>query len=439
MRIKIFLMLAILLPKVSSSQEMIREVYEEPSSFSMARLENLEKNWVVYNENADYSSFGLIDTSGIYAQFVRTQQHIHVKDMLVLGDTLYFCGSIYDCSSKTDIGVMGRFTISEIKYSPSTMTVKYMPFEEFKVLKKMDRYDMNGCKHVVMVGTGQDGKDYIVDAYTQNNPLAPNPNAWYRAWAYMPNIDAVFDDIAVAYSKVVVSARIENQMEVQLCFIAPNPLITGPFFNTSVIDMVKVPGEPTDRVLLQHVDKDTVFAIYRRGPYLDICKFVGEDNNFSIRIPILHTSGYFPEFFILKDVCIDKNRDEFSILLTKVYYTTPFHQIYHIPSSLFPSGGSVDGHEYNLSTPLHTPMTLCGGINHETVSMGRLLESLSLGRVKNSLFGSCTTQLSAEAGERDGSLKPIEKNIVKTIESAEYKEMSVLETKRGVSPVCDEY
>lgn len=436
MKIKIFLMLAILLPKVSSSQEMIREVYEEPSSFSMARLENLEKNWVVYNENAEYSSFGLIDTSGIYAQFVRTQQHIHVKDMLVLADTLYFCGSMYDCSSKTDIGVMGRFTISEIKYSPSTMTVKYMPFEEFKVLKKMDRYDMNGCKHVVMVGTGQDGKDYIVDAYTQNNPLAPNPNAWYRAWAYMPNIDAVFDDIAVAYSKVVVSARIENQMEVQLCFIAPNPLITGPFFNTSVIDMVKVPGEPTDRVLLQHVDNDTVFAIYRRGPYLDICKFEGMNNYYSKRIPILHTSVYFPEYFILKDVCIDKNRDEFSILLTKVYYTTPFHQIYHIPSSLFPMGGSVDGHEYNLSTPLHTPMTLCGGINYETVSMGRFLESLSLGRVNNSLFESCTNQLSVKTVDKEGSDFSTEKFLEKYITDAEFYEMSVSDNKCTVIPVC---
>jgi hypothetical protein len=163
------------------------------TDFTLARISTPFQQWIVYNENANMSLFGRMDTSGLANVFVKTDPQIHVKDMELSGGILYFCGNMSDNSAKGEVGVMGFFKIADLS-SPSTMQISYIKFKEFKELRKLTYYATSLTKHVPMVGTGADGRDYIVDVFYGG--IEPSMNYWRREWMYIPNIDAEFDDIA---------------------------------------------------------------------------------------------------------------------------------------------------------------------------------------------------------------------------------------------------
>lgn len=428
-------MTMLLLPGWSSAQEMIKKI-DDYSYFSMARSHRIFKNWVVYDEKVDASIFGLMDTACLNNYFVQTKKHIHVRDMMVVSDTLFFCGYMYGDEVQHDVGVMGFFTIPKITV-PSTMTITCVLFEEFRELRKLDYYVMYSTKHLVMVGTGYDDLDYVADAYYCFNPSGPMGGGyWNKAWARMPNIDAVFDDIVVSGRNVVVSARVENETEVQLCFIEKSMVYNFPFFTGSPFRMSKLspipwPGE---RVHLQPQKDSVVYAVYRSDPYMELFKYSGSQYIASLQIPVLHIVGYFPESFTVKDVCIDNALGEFSVLITKEYSDVPYHRIYHIPVTLFPAGGTVYAHEY--STGSYIPVSLCGGTNLETVSMGKMLDIWTIARVKNPLFYGCTTQYEIKAGNKGYGYEPQNKEYVSWGDLAKVTEVMVEPLKLDIYHVC---
>ncbi len=435
------LLVAMTLQAVSAQgQEMIRSIHGSATDFTLARIVNPYQQWIVYNENAIMSLFGRMDTSGLVNTFVRTQLQIHVKDMEISGGSLYFCGNMFDNEVMSEVGVMGFFSISQLS-SPSTMSINYILFKEFKELRKLAFYATAQTKHVAMVGTGMDDRDYIVDAYYGGIDPDPSGFQWERAWMYMPNIDARFDDIACIKDSVVVSSRVENETEVQICFIQKTGLEGCAFFSpASHLDVVKVPDQPIGRVLLQKAKGvDEAYAFYRYGPYLDVCQFIGKNNPISFHIPILHVNGYFPEYFTLKDVCIDKDRkDEISVLLTKVYSQSPYHRIYHIPTTLFPSISNVLGHEYGPYSS-YTPMSLCGGKDYHTVSMGRFLEDWGMARVVNSQYEYCSEQLNTKTTMKKTAvpLSPKEYNVI--AKETEVLHMAVSVQEYPVYYECSDY
>lgn len=434
-----FVLLLAMLPQSATvqAQEMIRSMEGSATQFSLARIVSPYQEWIVYNENADMSLFGRMDTSGLANVFVRTHPKIHVKDMEISGGILYFCGNMYDEESLGEIGVMGFFNISDLS-SPSTMQISYIKFKEFKELRKLTYYATSLTKHVPMVGTGEDGRDYIVDVFYGG--IDPSMNYWRREWMYIPNIDAEFDDIACIKDSVVVSSRIENETEVQMCFIPKTGLEGLAFFSPALfVDMVKVPDQPTGRVLLQKIiGKNDVYAFYRHGPYLDACHFVGKQNPASCHIAILHTLGYFPEYFELKDLCIDKNQDEISVLLTKEYAMAQYHQILHIPTLLPSIGGSVAGHEYGPYIS-YKPMSLCGGKDYHTVTMGEFANNWGMARVVNSQFEECSEQIQARVSQKGRAFEPNRKNY--TIIKAETEVLSIVVTELDLPVLfrCSDY
>lgn len=401
-------LVALWLPCASHAQEMIRAIYDAPTTFSLARSYSNYKQWIVYDEYSDFSLFGRMDTSGYGNLFLKTRQQIHVKDMEISGDVLYFCGTMYNYEVMNNVGVMGYFLISQMS-NPSTMSINYIFFNEFRDLRKLTVYDRDSTRHVPMVGTGFDGRDYIADAYLYYGTTAPGGGSWGRAWTYMPNIDAKFDDIIDYRDSIAISSRVEDTSEVQICFIEKTPLVSVPFFVSSGVYTTKVPDAPVGRVLLQTADTN-LYAFYRHGPYLDVCQFLGCNNYNSFHIPVLATGGYFPESFTLKDVCVDiKSQNEMSVLLRNTYLTDISHRIYHIPVSLFPAGGSVKAHVYTHRTG-YTPFSLCGGKNYHTVTMGKYMDVWGMARVVNPLFENCSELLDAQTREKKWGMKPIPKD-----------------------------
>ena len=432
------LLLAMLLQSATvHAQEMIRSMEGSATDFTLARISTPFQQWIVYNENANMSLFGRMDTSGLANVFVKTDPQIHVKDMELSGGILYFCGNMSDNSAKGEVGVMGFFKIADLS-SPSTMQISYIKFKEFKELRKLTYYATSLTKHVPMVGTGADGRDYIVDVFYGG--IEPSMNYWRREWMYIPNIDAEFDDIACIKDYVVVSSRIENETEVQMCFIPKTGLEGRAFFSPALfVDMVKVPDQPIGRVLLQKIiGNDDVYAFYRHGSYLDACHFVGEQNLASCHIAILHTLGYFPEYFELKDVCIDKNQDEISVLLRKVYAMAQYHQILHIPTLLPSIGGSVAGHEYSPYIS-YEPMSLCGGKDYHTVTMGRFMNNWGMARVVNSQFEECSEHIQARVSQKDLANDPVPKKYAIIKAETEVLPMNVTELDLPVLFWCSDY
>lgn len=400
-------MVCLLMPMTMSGQEMIRRIYNATSDVTFARTMTSYDRWVVYNDNNKMSLFGRMDTSGYGNVFVKTEQHINVNDIELVDQTLYFCGSMYnnDENVRDDVGVMGYINTNDFN-NPSSMQVHYIFFNEFIELKKLAYYSKERTNHVAMVGTGKDSVDYIVDAFKYIGGDLPSSFVWQRAWMDLPNYDAVFDDIIEYENDIVVSARVEDTTEVQICFIEKTPLMAVPFFITASLETVKIPEAPLSSVLLQKT-RGNLYAFYRNGPYLDVCQFSGRINNQSYHIPILHTMVYFPEYFNLKDVCVDiDRRDEISVLISKTDYESTKYLIYHIPQSLFPVGGTVYAHEYGFQSP-YTPKSLCGGKNYHTVTMGTYMDNWGMSRVVNYKFEHCSGKIESKTTEKKLGIAPI--------------------------------
>lgn len=426
----------LLLPMTVSGQEMIRAIYDATTDVTMARTVTPYRKWIVYSENNKMSLFGCMDTSGYSNIFVKTQQHLHVNDMEIVGQTLYFCGSMFNYDIMEDVGVVGFFDIRSFD-TPSSMVVNYIFFNEFAELKKLVYYVKESTRHICMIGTGKDQRDYMADAYLFFGDEQP-VYYWARSWMYLPNFDAVFDDITSYYDDIVVSARIEDSTEVQICFIQKTPVINSPFFFTVSLETVKIPNVPMNSVLLQ-TNRYNLYAFYRSGAYLDVCQFNGRNNNTSLRIPVLHTGGLFAEYFKLKDVCVDiYERDEMSALIVKTEGLLTTHRIYHIPQSLFPAGGVVNAHEYSHLMP-YIPMTLCGGKNNHTTTMGRYMGNWGMARVVNSIYGQCTGKVESKTREKDHGYDPKDREYRRFNGGAELLSMPVSVLDYTVFQECGDY
>ena len=227
---KILLLVAmiLLLSGTSFAQEMIRQAQNQRTEFALARERMTYKQWIVYNDSWEGFTFGRLDTSGINNLFWKTRIPIHIRDMELDNETLYFCGSIFDSTSWSNVGVMGYFSVSS-----SSPTIRYIMYDEFETLRKLDFYKAYTTQHVVMVGTGKDGIDYLVDANCETNPSAIcyyGSNVWNLAWTHLPNLDAKFDDIAYLGDSIVVSARVMDSSVVYLCIMQASDIACLPFF-----------------------------------------------------------------------------------------------------------------------------------------------------------------------------------------------------------------
>ena len=383
-----------LLPKWSSAQDIIREAQYEKTRFSLVTERIPYKRWIAYNDNSYvlYFSFGVFDTTGSYSSFIRTQQQFHVKDMTLVSNILYFCGYMLDSTTMTNVGIMGYFNIDDM---PSP-TINYVKFDTIAVLRKLEYYSANSTKHVAMVGTGKDGRDYIADAYYYYGTFPPSYGTWGKAWTYMPNVDALFDDISVLDTNVVVSARIADSSVVNLCYITKTPSPREAFFESSNIQTKKLDCTPKGRVLLQKGNYDTVYAIYRSSDDLLLYQMKSTQKLTSRSISYAPFIGPFQGTVTLLDVNTDQFGKNINVLVYYSWYSTSNYKIYHIPISHFTTGGTLNTHVYSSNNTLYS---LGRGTNHTSLAAGEnyLTGCWSLFKNQNTASGSCASLVSTSS------------------------------------------
>ena len=383
---------ALLLPGWVSGQEMVK-MLEQKTNFTLARDWKSYKKWVICNNREGEFSFATMDTSGLNRLVMRTGQSFYVKDMEMSSDTLFFCGSMLDSATLSQRGVLGFFTASAMP----TPTVRYIMFSDMTSLNKIKYYTKYSTKHVVMIGTGTDSVDYIVDAYRNFGTGGINPGNWNLNKTRITDFEAKFDDIAVIEEDVVVSARVFGLINrAYLCYIEKTPLVNVPFYQSSSFKIKELYGSPSGEVLLQSGINDTLFAVYSRRNNISICQFKRYYNiasrSFSIEPTII------PYYATIRgkvlDVCMDSQKRNLNILLSR-YETAgdSTQQIIHIPTAQMMTGGFINSHSYNNG---YHPMSLCRSLTNTTVTVGeymgeRMGKIWSVSLIHNNTTGNCTT------------------------------------------------
>lgn len=354
----------LLMPMTMSGQEMIRAFDNHTTDFSLVRLRTPLENWIVYNQSGDTSFFGKINTSGTTFDIMLTEQQIFVKDMVMAGDTLYFCGQKYNSTTNQYDAIMGYFKTMSM---PST-NVYYVQIDSLSVLRKIDYYKSYTTKHVVMVGTARNGDDVIVDSY-HDFQMHSNFHFWSTNWARISGVRARFDDIAVCGSNVVVSANVTDSSKSYLFFIEKPPLINVPFY-LSYIHMKKLTDGNRNLILLQRGNQDTLYAVNIYGSRLYIYQFVGMilEKCISTQLPY-SSSAHVPFYYnSLLDVQTDRDKKNLNILVEndpRVIAKT--YQLFHQPMGAMNNTTIGCSHIYN-----HTMFSLGTSINNYTLATGKL-------------------------------------------------------------------
>lgn len=385
--------MTMLLSGSSFAQDITKISNSHKSDFSLARDWNFYKKWVVASDRLGEFFFAVLDTSGTNIQACQTP-FFRVKDMELSKDTLFFCGSIYNEETQRDAGIMGYFTVTAMP----TPTIYYMRFDDMTSINKLEWYFTPPTKHVVMVGSGTDGYDYIMDAYYSYGSGALFPGGKMVSKTRITGVNAKFDDIAVTVDNVVVSARVPDSSHAYVCFIPRTPLACVPFYMSSSIEMKRLSGNmPLGKVLLKTSSYDTVFAVYRPtaaifNSRLSICQFQGTYNIASKKIAmplVVHGHSVITDEGTLQDVCFDKSNKNLNILLEMSGVVSTHHRTYHIPTANMSTGGTINTRLYQNA---YHPLSLCRALPNFTVTMGVISNTWALSRTHNNdTTGICTT------------------------------------------------
>lgn len=375
---------------LSSGQEIIRKFNSQPSNFSLVREQLSSKKWVVYNQQSPYFfAFGKIDSAGTTNLFTKINDMLSVKDMEIVGDTLYFCGNIFDAASYSTKAVMGYFTISGMP----TPAIHYLMIDSLYSLNKLAysmEYDKH-TKHVTMIGTAKNGYDYIVDATYNFDPMGSGP--WGVLGTRISDVNAKFDDIALTTNYVVASARVADSSAGYLCFIRKTTLVGGPYFMPYDIQIQRLAYSPTSAILLQASLNDTLYATYMYSDNLAVCQFYKYYNYASMRIQMpLSSPGVITFTSALVDMSMDRNYKNIDILVSILAATdlsSTFYWTYHIPVGKVASGGTIKYYDYGSRVEM---FSLGKSQKNATLSVGRNSSyELELFKINSNMTGTCVS------------------------------------------------
>lgn len=211
--------------EIDSTSRMVFTYYQGLMTFSL------------YNDGStnviNYETWGAYPTSYIY-------------DFEIMGDTVYYCGQ------RDDNAMAGKFCYTSLPY---VSFQEYVPDPMNQILRfdRLDVYDNNGEKRMVMVGCYQDGVSCIAEIINEN----PNVRI-----AKPIDQREVFDDVAVTDGYIVTTSRLPTcTTGYYRLFRKPTSgmdMFTFNSANTNVAHMIDF--QVTDKLILEHCEGD-YFAV----------------------------------------------------------------------------------------------------------------------------------------------------------------------------------
>jgi hypothetical protein len=323
----------------TQAQDITRTIDNIQSDFSLIQTNYNTDEWIVYNMDDTSSYFGMVNATGTTTTLVKTGQKLFVKDMEIISDTLYFCGSIYDSTTGDYNAVMGYFRAVNM----TTSTIRYVQIDSLTNLDKISYYKFVTTKHVIMLGIAKNGDNVIVDALHDFQISSTNPNSWRILWARFQGTHARFDDIISIGDNVAVSAHITDfssfpdTAKTYLCYIEKNPMINVPFFGTGVAQMQKLGQDIPRPVLLARGKQDTLLAAYIYSNKLYVAHSLKNSGIVMTKKTSLPYS-YSPRipFYVhnLLGIAHDRSKDRLGILIELIPTPYPaYYRIYQYPTS----------------------------------------------------------------------------------------------------------
>lgn len=339
----------LLMPMTMSGQEMIRAFDNHTTNFSLVRLKIPLEDWIVYNQSGDTSFFGKINTSGTTFDIMLTEQQIFVKDMVMAGDTLYFCGQKYNSTTNQYDAIMGYFKTSTM---PST-NVYYVQIDSLSVMRKIDYYKSYTTKHVVMVGTARNGDDVIVDSF-HDYQMHSNFHFWCTSWARIDGLRARFDDVEICGSNVVISSYVPDSLKSYLFFIEKSPLVSVPFYVSPSVRMKTMAGVVKEPILLKRGDADTLFAAFVQSAKLYMYRYKNLNLDIVKTVSLPHASCMqLPDDNTLLDVQSDREKKYLNLLVRNTpAFGISTYQIFNLPMNVV-NNAVIAGSQYSFVT-LHS-------------------------------------------------------------------------------------
>lgn len=379
---KMIVLAALLLPGWLSAQEKILQAYNNPTESSLVWELPSSQKWVVCNNTSAGFNFAYINYSGV-GSFMSTTQKINVKDMYVSSD-VYFCGSMFDSTTMTTVGVWGYFPLSGMP----TPTVTCFLVDSMECLNKVQYYATPWQKHVVMIGSGKNGHDYILGAYYDFDDKSLG--GWELTRLRMPNVPAKFFDIEMMAGYFVFSGKVTGVSNSNLFYINKSPLAGGPFYVTSSIVWKEFLGN-TGKILLQRGSTDTLFAVYRYSQYLNVCQLNGQTIISTKKITLPEYVISFRPRIVTYASCLDINSDivhkNLNLLLSGPEELDADYRVYHIPMHRFSTQGTANIHYYDNCEKM---FSLGRSKNNTTTAVGRTSSGYwGLFKVNDNSEGNC--------------------------------------------------
>ena len=369
------------------SQEVTFYFEHEKQDFSIVR-ERSSGEWIATRSCYGYARFYKMTAAGTSAQVLELDYLVDISDMILQGNSIYFCGHLRGIPPMQNRGIVGRFNINQ---AFANGNIDYIVVDSVQCLNKIAVFSVSQTTHVAMTGTLHDGTSCVADL-VKDTMVFPG---WRFHWGRVSD-DATYkyDDIAVTDSYVVISASHQSTTG-RLCFFEKPGMRGIPYFGYDDPTVVQLAGAAYSPILLESCLLDTAYAVCSSTQGINVYKYAGTVLQNQRRI---HTFS-LPNFTSRKLVDIRKTKTSTGInILTEWYRHLPLHsvgsEIWHITPSLMSSGGTVYAHTYgnHLLKSLDYRSSQPNGI----VASGCLQSStLHLYTLTSTAWGNCTNSNSA--------------------------------------------
>lgn len=311
----ILLALFLISTPAATAQEYIKKVDGIYSDTSIIR-EYKEDVRIIYSQQGDDKQFIKVTESGTTAPLLVLNDDIFVSDFEIMDDILYFCGVRY---FNQLYGFLGYIDLTSF---PSTFYGNHFPDMGGFYKMEVFRSQYGGEKHIVMTGDAVNWGSCVVDV------RMPTSGSWSYYYSLADSSWAIFDDVAVTDTRVLVSLRTSTQNG-YVCFFN-HPALNNSFLITPAFKL--------------HMDNGIISPIVlencQSNYFVTACRRLHEKLSYIIEVRAYNDSYFHGCRYIAGttryqfpiDLKYNSDKKELDMLTNEIVQN-PVHRIYHIDST----------------------------------------------------------------------------------------------------------